>query len=349
MIDPSQVARLVPIGGLSADRQRQLLAKAVIETIPAGRVLFEEGSYDGDAYFVLEGEVVLTSAKGGKAQTVRGGSEEARYALSNYRPRQFAGKTQTPAHILHVDHQLLDTLLTWDQMTGMEVTEIEGDELDVAWMRRLLESRALLRMPSANIEQLFARFEEVPMKAGQILIRQGEPGDYYYLVKQGRCRVVQKPGDQQKMVALADLAEGDSFGEEALLSGAPRNATIAALTDGMLMRLSHADFDHLLREPLVERVTQAQAIEMVKAGAGLIDVRLEKEFQRVNLRGSINIPLVRLRQQAATLDRPRKYIVYCDTGQRSTAAAFLLSERGFEVAVLQDGVNALIKANPAAA
>jgi rhodanese-related sulfurtransferase len=216
-------------------------------------------------------------------------------------------------------------------------------------MRRLLESRALLRLPSASIEQLFARFEEVPMKAGQIVIRQGDRGDYYYVIKQGRCRVVQKPGEQQKMVALADLTEGDGFGEEALLSDAPRNATIAALSDGALMRLSRDDFNRLLKEPLIEWVTDRQVVDRIQAGAGLIDVRLDNEYRRANLKGSINIPLAQLRSRASELDPRRRYIVYCDTGRRSTAAAFLLSERGFEVAVLRDGINALVKANPAAA
>jgi rhodanese-related sulfurtransferase len=221
--------------------------------------------------------------------------------------------------------------------------------MDTAWMQRLFESRALLKLPPANLERVFARFEEIPVKPGQIIIRQGDKGDYYYVIRQGRCRVVQKPGAEQKMVALADLDEGDSFGEEALLSDAPRNATIAALTDGVLMRLAKDDFLALLKEPLVERIDDRETAMRVQAGAALIDVRLDTEFKRANLRNSINIPLAQLRKQADTLDKNRKYIVYCDSGRRSSAAAFLLSERGFEVAVLKDGLNALARANPAAA
>lgn len=349
MIDPKLLAQLVPINGLSDDRVQQLLSKAMIEDLPSGRELFSEGATDGETFYVLSGEVALTSKKTGATRVIAGGTDEARYVLASLKPRQYTGKTKSAARILHVDSALLDTLLTWDQMTGIEVTEIDGDETDLAWMRRLLESRALLRLPSASIEQLFARFEAVPMKAGQIVIRQGDRGDYYYVIKQGRCRVVQKPGEQQKMVALADLTEGDGFGEEALLSDAPRNATIAALTEGTLMRLSRDDFNRLLKEPMIEWVTDRQVAEQVRAGAGLIDVRLDNEFRRANLKGSINIPLAQLRQRAGELDPRRRYMVYCDTGRRSTAAAFLLSERGFEVAVLRDGINALVKANPAAA
>jgi len=347
--DSKLFAALVPISALSADHQQKLSATAVVEELSAGQLLFEEGAVDNDTVYVLSGGVVLASRKTGASRNVQGGDDEARYPLANLKPRQFKGTTRTTARILRVDSELLDTLLTWDQVAGIEVTEFEGDESDVAWMRRLLESRALLRLPAASIQALFVRFEEVPMKSGQIIIRQGDAGDFYYVIKQGRCRVVQKPGDAQPMVALADLTEGDSFGEEALVADAPRNATIAALSDGALMRLAKADFVKLLKEPLIERVSDADVAMLVQAGAGLIDVRLEGEYQRASLRGSVNIPLARLRQQAATLDRNRKYIVYCDTGRRSAAAAFLLSERGFDVVMLRDGINALRKANPAAA
>ena len=341
-------ATLVPISALSAEHLQKLGTTAVVEELPAGRVLFEEGASDNDTVYVLSGEVALASKKAGASRNVQGGDDEARYPLSNLKPRQFKATAKTAVRILRVDSQLLDTLLTWDQVAGIEVTEFEGDASDVAWMRRLLESRALLRLPAASIQVLFARFEEVPMKSGQIIIRQGDAGDYYYVIKQGRCRVVQKPGDAQPMVALADLTEGDGFGEEALLSDAPRNATIAALTDGALMRLAKADFVRLMKEPLIECVSDADVATLVQAGAGLVDVRLEGEYRHASLKGSINIPLARLRQQAAMLDRHRKYIVYCDTGRRSAAAAFLLSERGFDVAMLKDGINALRKANPAA-
>lgn len=346
--DLALLANLIPINALSAEHLRKLAEQASIEAMLPGQVLFQEGSTDSHAYYILTGEVVLASTKSTDSRCISAASDEARYALSNLKPRQYTGKVRSAARILRVDSQLLDTLLTWDQVAGIEVTEFEGDASDVAWMRRLLESKALLRLPAANIQQLFAGFEEVPIKAGQIILRQGEAGDYYYVIKQGRCRVVQKPDAQHKMVALADLAEGDGFGEEALLSEAPRNATIAALCDGALMRLAKADFIRLLKEPLLDAVTDQEAMARVQAGAGLIDVRLAGEFQRANLKGSINIPLTQLRQKVDSLDVERPYIVYCDTGRRSGAAAFLLSERGFNVALLKDGLSAWRKDGPSA-
>ena len=54
----------------------------------------------------------------------------------------------------------------------------------------------------------------------------------------------------------------------------------------------------------------------------------------------MNIPLFMLRLKADNLDASKPYITYCDTGRRSSAAAFLLSERGLEVYCLQGGLMA---------
>ena len=53
--------------------------------------------------------------------------------------------------------------------------------------------------------------------------------------------------------------------------------------------------------------------------------------------GAINIPLYFIRLKLDTLDPKKKYVVYCDTGRRSSAGAYILSERGFDVYVLKGG------------
>jgi rhodanese-related sulfurtransferase len=53
---------------------------------------------------------------------------------------------------------------------------------------------------------------------------------------------------------------------------------------------------------------------------------------------SINVPLYILRLKMGSLDPAKKYVVYCDNGQRSASAAFLLNERGFDVYLLEGGL-----------
>ena len=206
---------------------------------------------------------------------------------------------------------------------------------------QVLRNRAFQLLPATNINALFTRLQAVPVTAQNVIVMQGEVGDYFYIVKEGRCTVSRRSEKSGQATVLSELTVGDSFGEEALLSDAPRNATVTMLTDGVLMRLSKQDFEELLQRPIVRWISARETKEMLKRGAGLLDVRTEDEYKNGSLKGSVNVPLYLLRLKAANLDPDRSYIVYCETGNRSSAATFLLSERGFDVYVLKGGIAAV--------
>ncbi|MGD9604115.1 MAG: cyclic nucleotide-binding domain-containing protein [Gammaproteobacteria bacterium] len=343
LVDKAVLKTLVPANALNVENFQELAGKAIVEEIPAGRTLFKAGETDRKTLYLLEGQVTLTDAAG-KSLTVTGGTEAARHPLANQQPRQQTAKSRTDCKITRFDSDLLDILLTWDQLSGIEVNEIraeDGEEDESAdWMTRILQSQAFLQIPAANIQAMFMRMQELPMRAGETVIRQGDDGDYYYIIKSGRAKVLRtsKTGSE---LTLATLKDGDAFGEEALLSEAKRNATITMETDGVLMRLSKEDFNALLKEPMLNWITPEDALERVKAGARWLDVRLESEHANTGIKGSLNIPLFMLRLKVDSLDPKATYIVYCDTGRRSSAAAFLLSERGLQTCVLKGGTAAL--------
>jgi rhodanese-related sulfurtransferase len=139
-------------------------------------------------------------------------------------------------------------------------------------------------------------------------------------------------------VQLAVIEAGRGFGEEALIAGDPRNATVSMLSDGELVRLAKQDFVELMEEPLLDRVSPKEASRKAKQGAGLVDVRLETEYECGTLKGAMNIPLYLLRLKMGSLSSQRDYVVFCDTGARSAAAAFIMKSNGFEVSVLQGGL-----------
>lgn len=344
-VDPKFLSRLIPVNSLNPENFSRLAKFTFIEELPAGGVLFRQGDTDNHAIYLAAGEVVLSASNTKTTRAVVGGSDAALYALSNLRPRQYTASAKTPIRFIRLDNAMVDKMITWDQASGIEVTELGGSDGDNAWMMKLLRTPIFLKLPAANIQALFERFEEVPMDAGQIVIKQGDKGDYFYVIKAGRCRVVQKADAAAASAVVADLDVGDGFGEDALLSDAPRNATVAALASGSLMRLAKSDFDPLLKEPLLQRVTQAEAAPLIAAGAQLIDVRLEREYKKAKLSGSINIPLIQLRAAAARLDKDRVFVTYCDTGNRSAAGAYLLVERGFDAYVMSDGACALLEAS----
>jgi rhodanese-related sulfurtransferase len=154
----------------------------------------------------------------------------------------------------------------------------------------------------------------------------------------GKCVVTRETPLNKEGIKLAELGPGDSFGEEALIAEAKRNATVTMSTDGTLMRLGKNDFQTLLNEPLLQWVSQDRAKEIVAGGGKWLDVRLPSEFQNFRIEGAVNIPLYFIRLKINALDKSTPYVVCCDTGRRSSAAAYILSERGFEAYVLRDGL-----------
>ena len=326
---------LVPINALRAENVQQVLRHARIEEVPKRHTVFKLGDVDSENIYLLTGAMTLIP-RNGAGRTIVGGGEDARYALAQLKPRQFTGITTSGATIARVDGALLDRLLTMDQAIGYEVDEFGAG--DGEWVFRMVQQPTFERVPAANLCTLFRRLTSIEMKPGQSIIRQGDPGDYYYIIRSGRVAVSGKSKTDGTAVTLSELREGEGFGEEALVSGAPRNANVIAAMAGTLMRLAKPDFDELLREPLVRWVSLPGALDLAQVGAGVLDVRTEDEFGRGAINGAINLPLCTLRQNAQSLDPERKYVVYCQSGSRAAAAAFLLAQRGFDVHVLRGGL-----------
>jgi rhodanese-related sulfurtransferase len=112
------------------------------------------------------------------------------------------------------------------------------------------------------------------------------------------------------------------------------------VTEGALMRLAKQDFRTLLNEPMLEWVDMDEARTLVSQGGKWLDVRLPSEFENYRLEGALNLPLYFIRLKLKTLERDVHYVVCCDTGRRSSAGAYILSERGFRASVLKGGLMA---------
>jgi len=96
-----------------------------------------------------------------------------------------------------------------------------------------------------------------------------------------------------------------------------------------------------MNEPLLNWVSYDEANEIANSEGIWIDVRLPAEFQSMHVEGSVNIPLPLLRAKVSKLDQDKKYIMYCDTGRRSSTATYLLTEQGFDAYVLKDGLHSI--------
>ena len=343
---PEQLGILDPMSSLGPDRLRELCGLSVINRIPRNADPLVHARLREGSLFLVSGELLLTFERGG-GQVIVGGTEDARYAINRRGVGITRSKAITDVEVLQIDDDVLDIVVTWDQVaageaaggTAPDIAEaLRSDWKLISGMFSLanLQHGVFAQLPPARIEELLSRFERLPVARGDVVIREGDDGDFYYVVESGRFRVERLVGGAR--MVLAELKGGDAFGEEALVSEAKRNATVVATLDGTLLRLGKQDFNALLREPLLTRIGGQEALRRVQAGAVWLDVRYPSEYQYDKLPGAINVPLNEVRNMFGVLDRSKEYVVYCQSGRRSSAAAFLFAQRGFRVSLLEGGL-----------
>jgi rhodanese-related sulfurtransferase len=340
-----------PLAKLSAGRKRELAGLCFVEKVSQGiNPLRMNISNAKQAVYLIKGELELRFLNDEKV-ILRGDDTAARHPIPCDQ-NLVDSIARTDIEILRIDNDLLDIMMTWDQLsTGDDVLKSvhntdggKSNRTPVEWMRDTsvfsvakLQSGVFSKVPVANIEAMFERMERISTVAGQVIIQQGAVGDYYYLVERGSLLVSRADGVNAAPMVVAELNEGDAFGEEALVSDNKRNATVTMKTDGQLLRLNKRDFIELLKEPMLVNVSREVAEAMVADGAIWIDVRLSSEYQYEHIKGAINLPLNEVRQRVSGLDMNSTYIVYCQTGRRSSAATFVLAQYGLNVLVLAGG------------
>jgi rhodanese-related sulfurtransferase len=340
------LAGLEPISSLSASRRSELAELTFIERVSKTLDPFRIKGVSGQLVYLLKGELALILGNG-SSEVVVGGTSEARHPVGRKTPFASA-KAITDIELIRIDDDLLDIMMTWDQLAVAEegakrTASTEAPSIgNWAILTGLfsinnLKSGAFAQLPTAHINELLKRFKRVSAKRGSEVIKEGAEGDYYYVVETGKCVVERSVGGVS--MKLAELKSGDAFGEEALVANAKRNASVTMLTDGTLLRLDKNDFNELLKKPLLQWVNMERAREKVAQGGQWLDVRYPSEYQYDKLPGAINIPLAEIRNAVKILDKGREYVVYCQTGRRSSAAAFLLAQRGLKSFVLEGGVS----------
>ncbi len=352
ILDIRVLAALEPISSFSPARLRELLDYCHVETVAQGRDPFQEHPPVGQSVYLLRGELEVEYEDGNKV-VIRSDSEWARHPIGKRQPNIRSSQALTNVQLLRVNDDLLDRMVTWDQFAHQAdlkpMALREGTESAVKrflnsgmFSAENLSNSPFAYLPSANIGKLLDRIEAVAVWDKDVIIREGEEGDYYYLIESGRAQVTRVIGGAN--LVLAELKAGDVFGEEALISDTKRNATVTMKSNGVLLRLKKQDFMELMQEPLLHRISFQDAKQKVAQGAVWLDVRHPPEYRHDKLPGAINVPLNDIRNAIGVLNKATPYIAYCQSGRRSAAAAFILAQAGYDVYVLENGLWSVPKA-----
>jgi len=236
-----------------------------------------------------------------------------------------------------VKDEVISHLLSWDGLIAShtdEQTEIY-EQID-----HIRNSMIFQRLPLECVEKVFQRLKKIVVKKGDEIIRQGEKGNMFYLIKSGRAEAWRLEEFEDEPEKIQELGPNDFFGEYALLADIPRIATVRMIEDGVLLMLEKIDFIECLSNSLVREVDINVAKAMIDSGYELIDVRFEEEYDEVYIPGTTLIPLNVFRDSISNLDKDKKYVIYCRSGKRSRVAALLMSEQGFDAVSMADGIMA---------
>ena len=93
-----------------------------------------------------------------------------------------------------------------------------------------------------HFEKLRPLLQEEQHDFGELIVRQGEPANAFYILISGRARVVKTGANNDEEIVLGSLRPGDSFGEAALVDGGTRTATVRCSTSVEVLRLDRSDF-----------------------------------------------------------------------------------------------------------
>jgi putative peptide zinc metalloprotease protein len=120
--------------------------------------------------------------------------------------------------------------------TGAAISEVA---------RFLGEKSPFAGQPPEVLSWLAFRFQNIRYDAGDVIIRQGDPGDAFYILRRGRVSVLVARSDASTY-QVSILVPGDCFGEQSIMTGDPRSATVVALEPVDVLRLSRPEFEIVL-------------------------------------------------------------------------------------------------------
>lgn len=344
-LQPEQLRSLIPLNTLSHRQLVQLCCKLEPRPLLPGQELFDSASSNGRVTcFLLSGTLAMKGPVG-EQWLLRAGSPESCHGFAQGARVSRAEAIQT-CSVLVIESEELERLVSRNQAHADLLLDLAlaGELTD--WLEVLLENPLFARVPIENVRTMLGRLETLHLPAGHVVLSEGEVGDCCYFLKQGRVEVMTGTSGQRQVVA--ELEEGACFGEEALLTDRPRNATVTVVDDACILRLARQDFIELLKAPVVAELSLAQAHALIAEGAQWLDVRLLEEYQYGHAPEALNMPLHLLRLKARLLNKDRTYLCYCDSGKRSANAVFVLTQLGFKVHALRDGLDALSPAEHAA-
>ncbi len=344
-LEGQNLRKSFPLVTMPAQQFNLLCAEISVSEIPKGNFIFTRHDSTESFIYLIDGSISLEAGTL-QVEIINADSDSAKFALAHQFPRKISARAINNVRYISLNLNAFEQKeVQYEEKESVYMIDNEGSEKEAKskgdWMSTLLKSPIFQRLPAMNLQQVIMSLQEIKLNKGEVLFRQGDIGDYYYLVREGRCTLSRKATERAKEIILTELGENETFGEDALLSGEPRSMTITAATDMVLSRIDKERFIKLIKTPALKYITYPKLLEeQAKDIAPLIlDIRPVNKYNETHIEGSRNLPFFSLRMQLKDLKKEtKKIIIICADGTLSEAAAFTLIRNKIDAVILKGGM-----------
>ncbi len=225
----------------------EALSRATMErALAPGEVLFRSGVPAEAIYVVVSGELRATRSTVGAPEAssrLRTGDLVGEAALLTRQARTATVIAVEPSRVLRLDLDDLDALISGDAELRARIRARVSDRLPST---RLASLPLFAGIPAEQLAALDTDAAHLPIRAGEVLVRQGEGADAIYVVLQGSFEATVVEAGRKRTVGM--MTRGDTIGDVSLLTGEPRAATVRATRDSVVVRLAHEAVEGLMRQ-----------------------------------------------------------------------------------------------------
>lgn len=238
------------------DREAVRAVLAVLEPVThPKRAHIAAGGEEAVQFYLVESGEVGVFHENEQIATLHPGGYFGVNALLDSGHYHFTYRALTPVRLLGIARERFDPLLRADTTLSAQVTA--GAEA-----RHLLKQMPLFgSLSPQELEMVDRRLQQRRVKAGEVIVRQGEPRSYLFIVLDGRVEVVMACDGRAPQV-VGSLGVGEHFGEYALYADTPYTATYRAAEDCRLLLLDEPTFDRLA----ADYDTMSHYVEQIGSG-----------------------------------------------------------------------------------
>ncbi len=262
-----RISRTPLLSDLAGAELEEFINSLQLHSLAKGELLFQKGDPGDCLYIVGMGEILLEAPDAsGKAivfSRLAEGDFFGEHGFMSRSSHAHSARAGTDASVLLIDRATFDAWV--EKYPAIRSTAEEF------YRRRVLAQVMAITpvfkgIPDKARAELIRQFKLRTFENGETIVREGDIGDTFYLIRSGTVQVSTLNRKNRQQVLLGNMLAGEFFGEVALLTGKPRTATVKAQGKVELMELSRADFDRIaVKYPSIRSIVETYQKKRVQS------------------------------------------------------------------------------------